>query len=83
VVWLAGTALGAIVLSSLSNLSDWGLDMVSPALFFTLLWRQLATRRAQVAAGSAVIVALALVPVAPPGVPIIAASLACLIGLVA
>jgi predicted branched-subunit amino acid permease len=83
VVWLAGTALGAIVLSSLSNLSDWGLDMISPALFFTLLWRQLATRRAQVAAGSAVVVALALVPVAPPGVPIIAASLACLIGLVA
>ena len=54
--------------------------MASPAIFFALLWQQLSTRRAQVAAGSAVLVALALVPFAPPGIPIILASLTCLIG---
>jgi 4-azaleucine resistance transporter AzlC len=83
VVWLAGSALGAIVLSSFGDISSWGLDMVSPAIFFALLWRQMTTRRAQLAAGSAVVIALVLVPVTPPGVPIIVASLACLIGLLA
>ena len=83
VVWLAGSALGAIVLSSFGDISSWGLDMVSPAIFFALLWRQLTTRRAQLAAGSAVVIALVLVPITPPGVPVIVASLACLIGLLA
>jgi predicted branched-subunit amino acid permease len=81
VAWLVGTALGAFSVSSLGDVSAWGLDMASPAIFFALLWQQLSTRRAQVAAGSAVLVALALVPFAPPGIPIILASLTCLIGL--
>jgi 4-azaleucine resistance transporter AzlC len=80
VAWLAGTALGAASLDSFGDVSAWGLDMVSPAIFFALLWKQLDSRRAQVATVTAVVVALALVPVAPPGVPIAVASLACLIG---
>jgi predicted branched-subunit amino acid permease len=81
VAWLVGTALGAFSLSSIGNVSTWGLDMASPAIFFALLWQQLDTRRAHLAAVSAVIIALALVPFTPPGIPIILASLACLIGL--
>ncbi|WNV85517.1 AzlC family ABC transporter permease [Umezawaea sp. Da 62-37] len=81
VVWLAGTALGAISLGSVGDVSAWGLDMVSPAIFFALLWKQLTTARARIAAGASVAVALALVPFTPSGVPIAVASLVCLIGL--
>jgi predicted branched-subunit amino acid permease len=81
VVWLAGTALGAVSLGSAGDVSAWGLDMVSPAIFFGLLWKQLTTPRSRLAAALAVVVALALVPFAPPGVPIAVASLVCLIGL--
>lgn len=81
VVWLAGTALGAISLSSVGDVSSLGLDMVSPAIFFALLWKQLSTPRTRLAAVAAAVVALALVPFTPPGVPIAVASLVCLIGL--
>jgi 4-azaleucine resistance transporter AzlC len=81
VVWLAGTALGAVSLGSAGDVSAWGLDMVSPAIFFALLWKQLTTPQSRLAAALAVVVALALVPFAPPGVPIAVASLVCLIGL--
>lgn len=80
VVWFGGTALGAISFRSLGDVSAWGLDMVSPAIFFALLWKQLDSARARIAAASAVAVALALVPVSPPGVPVAVASLVCLIG---
>jgi 4-azaleucine resistance transporter AzlC len=82
VVWLAGTALGAISLSSIGNVSSYGLDMVSPAIFFALLWKQLTTSRTRLAAVAAAVVALALVPFTPPGVPIAVASLVCLIGVI-
>lgn len=80
VVWLAGTAVGAIGLRSIGDLSAWGLDMVSPAIFFALLWKQLETLRIRVAAAGAMVVALALVPVVPSGVPVAVATLVCLMG---
>lgn len=81
VAWLVGTALGAFGVSSISDASRWGLDMAGPAIFLAMLWQQLGTRRAQVAAVSAIIIALALVPFTPPGIPIVLASLTSLIGL--
>jgi len=57
-----------------------GLDAAFPALFLALLLPQLAGRRALAAAAAAAAIALALVPVAPPGIPIVAASVACLLG---
>jgi 4-azaleucine resistance transporter AzlC len=80
VVWLAGTAIGAASLNSFGDVSALGLDMVSPAIFFALLWKQLGTTHARVAGVTAAVIALALVPVVPAGVPIAVASLACLIG---
>lgn len=82
VVWLAGTTLGAATLSSVGDVSAWGLDMVSPAILFALLSKQLTTRRIRLAAAAAVAVALVLTPWTPGGIPIAAASLVCLIGLV-
>ncbi|GAA2959954.1 AzlC family ABC transporter permease [Streptomyces enissocaesilis] len=82
VLWFAGTALGALSVGFAGDVSRWGLDMVSPAIFLALLWKQLGEPRTRVVAAVAAVLALALVPVAPPGVPVAVASCACLIGFV-
>ena len=58
-----------------------GLDAAFPALFLALLAPYLRSRRALATAVVAAVITLVLLPVAPPGVPIVAASLAALIGL--
>ncbi|MEV0323225.1 AzlC family ABC transporter permease [Streptomyces sp. NPDC050658] len=80
VVWFSGTALGASSLQFVGDFSRWGLDMVSPAIFFGLLWKQLTTPRTRLAAVCAVVVALGLTPFTPAGVPIAVASCVCLMG---
>ena len=80
--WVAGTAVGALGGSFLGDPTRLGLDAAFPALFLALLAPQLRGRRALVAAALAAAAALALVPVAPVGLPVIAAGGACLIGLV-
>src|SRR3990170_4298428 len=58
-----------------------GLDAAFPALFLALLAPYLRSRRALATALVAGAITLTLLPFTPPGVPIVAASLACLIGL--
>ena len=58
-----------------------GLDGAFPALFLALLIPQLATPRARLAALLGGAIALTLIPFTPAGVPIVAASTACLLGL--
>jgi 4-azaleucine resistance transporter AzlC len=79
--WVLGTALGLAGGALLGDPADLGLDAAFPALFLALLVLQLRNRRAVVAALLGAAIALVLVPFAPAGVPIIAASAACLIGL--
>ena len=57
------------------------MDGAFPALFLALLMPQLTTHRARVAAVLGGAIALALIPFTPAGVPIVAASTACLLGL--
>jgi branched chain amino acid efflux pump len=79
--WIGGTAIGSIAGEAIGDPATLGLDAAFPALFLGLLV-PLARDRTHVAAailGAAI--ALALTPVAPAGVPIIAASGACLLGL--
>ena len=78
--WIGGTALGVLGGGFLGDPARLGLDAAFPALFLALLLPQLRSRRALAAALAAAAIALALVPVTPPGVPIIAASAACLVG---
>ena len=79
VAWVVGTLAG-VVLPGL-DARALGLDAVFPAFFLSLLVGELRDgRRVRVALGAAVL-ALALVPVAPPGVPVLAASAAALVGL--
>ncbi len=80
VLWVGGTAVGTIV-GDLLDPEAIGLDAAFPALFLALLAPYLRSRRALVTALVAGAITLVLLPFAPAGVPIVAASLACLIGL--
>lgn len=80
VFWIAGTALGTVA-GDLLDPEAIGLDAAFPALFLALLAPYLRSRRALATAVVAAVITLVLLPVAPPGVPIVAASLAALIGL--
>lgn len=80
VLWVGGTALGTVV-GDLLDPEAIGLDAAFPALFLALLAPYLHSRRALAVALVAAAITLVLLPVAPPGVPIVAASLACLLGL--
>ncbi|MBX5443326.1 MAG: AzlC family ABC transporter permease [Solirubrobacteraceae bacterium] len=79
--WLAGTGLGLAGGELIGDPEDLGMDAAFPALFLALLAGQVHDRRGAAAAVLGGAVALALVPFAPAGVPIIAASVACLVGL--
>jgi 4-azaleucine resistance transporter AzlC len=78
--WVGGTAVGVLGGEALGDPDALGLDAAFPALFLALLVPQIRNRRALAAALAGGAIALALVPVAPEGVPIVAASAACLLG---
>jgi 4-azaleucine resistance transporter AzlC len=78
--WVGGTALGVLGGGFLGDPERLGLDAAFPALFLALLLPQLKGRRSVAAALVAAAPALALVPLTPVGIPIVAASAACLVG---
>lgn len=80
--WVAGTVIGVLGGEALGDPATLGLDAAFPALFLALLVPQLIDRRAIAAALLGAGIAIALVPFTPPGIPIIAAAVAALIGLV-
>lgn len=80
--WVAGTVVGVLGGEALGDPAALGLDAAFPALFLALLVGQLRSRRAVGVAILGALIAVTLVPLAPPGVPIIAAALAALVGLV-
>jgi len=80
VAWVAGTSLGAAFGDVIGDPAKLGLDAAFPALFLALLVPQLGSSASKRAAALGVVIALALTPLAPPGVPIIAAGAACLMG---
>ena len=79
VAWVCGTATGVLVPHL--DARALGLDALFPAFFLTILVGELSSRRRLGVAGAGAVVALALVPVAPPGVPVLVASAAALVGL--
>ncbi|HWL91477.1 MAG TPA: branched-chain amino acid permease, partial [Actinomycetota bacterium] len=78
--WVAGTTLGVIFGDLIGDPARLGLDAAFPALFLALLMPNLDRPQARVAAVLGAVIALALTPIAPAGVPIIAAGLACIVG---
>lgn len=81
VPWVAGTAVGALGADFFGDPETLGLDAAFPALFLALLVPQIRSRRPLAAALLGGAIALALIPFAAPGIPIIAASTACALGL--
>jgi predicted branched-subunit amino acid permease len=79
VFWNIFTLLGALGAKAIGNPSAWGLDAAVPAAFIGLVWPRLTDRKSRLIAGAAVLLSLALVPIAPAGVPIITTALLAII----
>ena len=71
--WNAGTLAGALLGGGLGDPRSLGLDAMFPAAFLALLAPQLRRPGAPVAAVAGAIIAIAVLPFAPAGVPVIAA----------
>ncbi len=82
VAWLGGTAVGVLGGDFVGDPERLGLDAIFPAFFLVLLMEELRGGRSAITVALiAAALALLLVPHAPPGVPVIAACAAALIGL--
>jgi 4-azaleucine resistance transporter AzlC len=79
--WWTGTALGALGGAALADPAALGLDAMFPAFYLALLAEELRSRMAVTSALLGAAIALSLVPLAPPGVPVLAAAAAALLGL--
>ena len=79
--WSLGTAFGALAGSAVADARTLGLDAVFPAFFVAILVGELRDSRGRAVALAGAVIALALVPFAPPGIPVLAASIAALAGL--
>jgi 4-azaleucine resistance transporter AzlC len=78
--WTTGTVIGAFAGDLVADPASLGLDAAFPALFLALLWSQVGDRSRLLAALAGAAIALVLMPFAGPGVPIVVASLAALVG---
>jgi 4-azaleucine resistance transporter AzlC len=81
VTWVLGSVVGAFGGDLLSDPDRLGLDAVFPTFFLGILVADLRNPRGRVVALCGAAIALALVPFTPPGVPILAAAAAALLGL--
>ena len=83
VAWTGGTAIGVLAHDVGGSVEALGLDAIFPAFFLALLIRGMESggKRAIAATAVAAVLAAVLVPIAPPGIPVLAASGAALLGL--
>jgi 4-azaleucine resistance transporter AzlC len=78
--WTLGALGGVLAGENIPDPKALGLDALFPAFFLVLVWSELSDRAARVTAVVATLIAAALIPVAPPGIPVVAATLAVLVG---
>jgi 4-azaleucine resistance transporter AzlC len=82
VFWNIATAIGAIGASLISDPKSFGLDAAVGAAFLALLWPRLINKQIRYIALSAALLAIILIPVVRPGLPVLASVLiAVIIGL--
>jgi 4-azaleucine resistance transporter AzlC len=81
VSWCGGTVAGVLGGGSLGDPADYGLDAMFPALFLALLVGQVHGPRTRAAALAGGLIALALTPLVPPGLPIVAAGAGAVVAL--
>ncbi|NHC44584.1 AzlC family ABC transporter permease [Motilibacter aurantiacus] len=82
VLWNLATLVGAIGGTAMGDPAEWGLDAAAPAAFLALVAPRLQGRRTVLVAVVAALLALALVPVSPAGVPVMAGALLAVTGAV-
>lgn len=75
VLWNLGTLVGALAGTVVGDPRDLGLDAAVPAAFLALLAPRLRSRPAWLTAVAAAVVAVAVVPLVPAGVPVLVAAL--------
>ncbi|MCX6397731.1 MAG: AzlC family ABC transporter permease [Propionibacteriales bacterium] len=78
VLWNLATLGGALAGESLGDPRDYGLDAAVGGAFLALLWPRLDSITSRAAALLAAALALALVPLTPAGVPVLAAAVVAL-----
>ena len=78
--WNGGTAIGVLGGGALGNPARLGLDAAFPALFLALLVGQVPSPRARATAVLGAAIAFGLIPFTAPGIPIVAATVGCLLG---
>src|SRR5215211_6486031 len=82
VAWIGGTVTGVFASDVVGDVKRLGLDVIFPAFFMALLMEELRGGKQVLAAALiAAALSLVLVPFVPPGVPVIAACAAALLGL--
>lgn len=81
VFWNAGTVIGALAGGALSDPAALGLDAAFPAGFVVLIGPHLRSKAGRQAALLAAVIVLVATPFLRPGVPILVAALAVLVGL--
>ena len=74
IFWNLFTLAGALGAQAMGDIRAWGLDAAVPAAFLGLVWPRLVTKRDRMIAIAAVALALALTPILPAGLPIIATA---------
>lgn len=81
--WHSGTLLGVLAADVVPDPEAWGLDVILPAFFLSLLATELRRlhRIAVVVALLAALIAFLAVPLLPTGLPIAVAAFACLLAL--
>jgi 4-azaleucine resistance transporter AzlC len=79
--WVLGTIVGVVAGSALGDPKTLGLDAIFPAFFLGLLAAELRRPHALATIAIAGVIALALTPVLPAGLPVLLASCAALVGL--
>ena len=65
---------GALGAQAMGDIRAWGLDSAVPAAFLGLVWPRLKTNRDRILAIGCVLFALAMTPILPAGLPIIATA---------
>ena len=84
VLWNLATAVGAYAGEAVGDPRTFGLDAAVGAAFLALLWPRLQDRRNVLVGVLAALVALSMVPITAPGVPVLAAGgVALLVGVMA
>jgi predicted branched-subunit amino acid permease len=72
--WNLFTLAGALGAQAMGDIRAWGLDSAVPAAFLGLVWPRLKTNRDRALAVGCMVFALAMTPILPAGLPIIATA---------